>query len=122
MRLLLLSLGWLSLLCGLAGVFLPLVPTTPFVLLSAGLFARSSPATRQWLLSRPHLGAMVEDWEKRGAIAAATKRRATWVLIPVFLFSIFWIGLRGTPLAPWLTLFLLCLLAGLLSFIWSRPS
>lgn len=56
---LLLSVGWLSVVLGVIGIFLPLLPTTPFLLLAAACFARTSDRFYQWLVSHPHLGKYV---------------------------------------------------------------
>ncbi len=56
LRLLLISVGWLSVVLGVIGIFLPIMPTTPFLLLAAACFVRTSPKFYQWLVGHPRLG------------------------------------------------------------------
>ncbi|MEH6449059.1 MAG: YbaN family protein [Oleispira sp.] len=53
---LLLFVGWLSVVLGVIGIFLPIMPTTPFLLLAAACFVRSSPKFYNWLVGHPRLG------------------------------------------------------------------
>ena len=80
LRAALLVSGWLCVLVGLVGVLVPLLPTTPFLILASICFARSSPRCHRWLLSRPHLGAAIQDWEREGAIRTRAKIWAILVL------------------------------------------
>jgi uncharacterized membrane protein YbaN (DUF454 family) len=68
-----LLLGLSALACAGAGVVLPLVPTTPFVLLAAYAFARSSPRLHGWLLSHARFGPLIDDWSRHGCIARDAK-------------------------------------------------
>ncbi|GBL54644.1 hypothetical protein SAMN05216577_102333 [Pseudomonas citronellolis] len=61
-RYLLLAVGWLSVALGVAGIFLPLLPTTPFLLLAAACFMRSSQRFYDWLVSHPRLGPWISDY------------------------------------------------------------
>lgn len=65
---------------GLLGIVLPLVPTTPFLLLAAWAFAHSSPRLHHWLVSHPRFGPPIADWREHGAIGAGGKRAALLVL------------------------------------------
>ena len=68
--------GISSLLLGALGLVLPILPTVPFVLLSAFCFARSSPRLEQKLVQHPTFGPHIEAWRARGAINPRGKRSA----------------------------------------------
>jgi uncharacterized protein len=72
-RTLWLIIGLTSLALGIAGVVLPLLPTTPFVLLSAYCFARSSPRLHDWLLAHQVFGPLILNWQRHGAINPRAK-------------------------------------------------
>jgi len=67
------SLGFIFLGLGMIGVFLPLLPTTPFLLVSAACFAKSSDKWHRWLLSNRIFGPIIKDWQERQCISFATK-------------------------------------------------
>ena len=73
MRIIFLFLGILSLVLGIVGVFLPVLPTTPFLLLSATLFLRSSQKLYDWLLSHPYLGEYIRNFKEHKAIPLRVK-------------------------------------------------
>jgi uncharacterized membrane protein YbaN (DUF454 family) len=66
-------LGFLFLALGLLGIPLPVLPSTPFILLSAWFFARSSPRWHQWLLDSELFGPMLRNWENNRCISCRTK-------------------------------------------------
>ena len=84
--------GFLSLAAGIVGIVLPLLPTTPFLLLAAFCFARGSKRLHDWLVNHPRLGPPIRDWQRHGAIS----RRAKWmamvatvaVLVASYLFDV----------------------------------
>lgn len=81
-------LGALSLTLGIIGIFLPVLPTTPFVLLTAVCWAKASPRLHNRLLAHRYFGPMVRNWEERRAIPRRAKYLAysMMTLSCVFLF------------------------------------
>ena len=82
-------LGFLFLAIAILGIFLPLLPTTPFVLLAAACFARSSEKWHQWLLNNQTFGPMIRNWEQNRCISRRVKLTAILSMILVGGFSIF---------------------------------
>lgn len=102
--------------CGIAGIFLPLLPATPFLLVAAFAFARSSPSLHRWLVRHPRLGPPLEQWRAHRAIGRRAKALAATTMLATFLGS--WLaGLDGA---------LLLVQAGVLAiaglFVLSRPT
>lgn len=80
-------LGLLALGAGIVGVVLPLVPTTPFLLVAAFSFARSSRRLHRWLMAHPRLGPPIRRWRKHGAIRRSQKWWAIALMAATFLGS-----------------------------------
>ena len=116
-RLLLLCCGHLALLVGLIGIFLPLLPTTPFLLLAAFLYSRASPRFHRWLLDHPRLGVTIRDWSRHGVIRLRAKLLGTVVVIASLSIPLVFQGFAW-PLK------LLAAATGIavLVFLWTRPS
>ena len=68
-----LFIGSLSLILGVIGIFLPILPTTPFLLLSAALFFRSSPRAYDWLLTHKYLGPYIRSFREDRMIPLRAK-------------------------------------------------
>lgn len=66
-------LGCLKLALGFIGAIVPLMPTTIFLILAAGCFARSSPALEAWLLDHNKFGPTLRAWRREGAISRPAK-------------------------------------------------
>lgn len=74
------GLGTVFAALGLAGVFLPVLPTTPFLLLSAACFARASTRIYNWLLNHTLFGPVILEWRQHRAVPYRTKRVALALL------------------------------------------
>jgi len=95
-RLLLVGAGAACLGLGAVGALLPLLPTTPFVLLAAACFARSSPSFHRALRESRLFGAVLRDWEEHRSISRAAKLKAVVLVVVVFSISMTW-ALDSTP-------------------------
>lgn len=73
MRLAYLFVGILAVVLGVIGIFLPIMPTVPFMLLAAFCFARSNPEWERRILDHPRFGPPVRAWRERGAIGRKAK-------------------------------------------------
>ncbi|MFR9650722.1 MAG: YbaN family protein [Rikenellaceae bacterium] len=103
MKILFIIIGCLSLALGILGIFIPLLPTTPFVLLSAALFMRSSPRLHHWLLNTPHLGEYIRNYRENRAIPLRAKITSIVILWSTILYSVITIAEEQR----WLQLFLI---------------
>jgi len=74
--------GFAALATGIVGIFLPLLPTTPFVLLAAWCFSRGSERWETWLLRHPRFGPMVRAWRARRVIPLRAKQLA-WTMMAI---------------------------------------
>ena len=114
-RLLWLLLAYATLTLGVIGIFVPGLPTTPFVLLSAYAAARGSRRLHAWLLAHRQFGPMIRDWQASGAVSRRAKRAATamMALSAVLMFATapkLWMAATGTAI--------MAVVAG---WLWRRP-
>ena len=86
---------------GFLGVFLPLLPTTPFLLLALACFARSSPAIHDWLISHPILGPYIVDWERDRSIPLTAKIASVIMMSASFAWLA--LGTNAPVIAIWMT-------------------
>ncbi|UCV02546.1 YbaN family protein [Dechloromonas denitrificans] len=108
-------LGFAAVLLGVVGAVLPLLPTTPFLILAAYFFSRSHPEWEARLLAHPQAGPAIRAWRDHRAIPATAKRLAT-LLLAISAFG----GWYGLP-EPWRYL-PAGVAVGVLGWMWSRPS
>lgn len=109
-------LGLTCVALAMIGVFLPLLPTVPFLLLAAFFFARSSSRLHTWLLTHRSFGPLIVDWQTSGAIKTRAKKAATLSIAAVFLLSL----VLGVP--SHVLIIQAVVLGAVLIFIWTRPS
>ncbi|EFN6912213.1 DUF454 family protein [Escherichia coli O10] len=114
-RIILIIIGWLAVVLGTLGVVLPVLPTTPFILLAAWCFARSSPRFHTWLLYRSWFGSYLRFWQKYHAMPRGAKPRAILLILVTFAISLWFVHM------VWVRILLLVILTCLLIFMWRIP-
>jgi len=110
-----LTLGSISLGIGAIGILLPLLPSTPFVLLAAYCFSHGSERYEQWMLTHPRLGPMVREWRDHRAVPLRAKQFA-WAMMTISSFAAWWVlpaNVRWIPGAS-------CALVAI--WLWSLPT
>jgi hypothetical protein len=108
-------LALLCLLLGVIGIFVPVLPTTPFILLSAWAAARSSPRLLHWLEEHTAFGPMIHDWRRGGVV----RRRAKWAATVVMAASAAYLLYAVRPI--WTPLAAIACMAAVLTWLWRRP-
>ena len=93
-RLLWLIAGLLAVTVGAIGVVVPLLPTTPFLLIAAFAFARSSRRLTRWLHEHPKFGPLIDNWQRYGSIDRRSKTISMVVIVATPIITVI-IG------APW---------------------
>ena len=98
------TLGGLFFALGVAGAFLPVLPTTPFMLLALWAFSHSSERLHGYLWNHPRFGASVRAWKQHGAVSAKAKASAIIVMTLSAFFLIFFLTLPLYATIPALSL------------------
>jgi uncharacterized membrane protein YbaN (DUF454 family) len=109
--------GWLSLTVGAIGIFLPVLPTTPFAILAAFFFSKGSPRLHRWLLDS-RMGPYIRDWRDRRVIPLRAKLTASLLLAASLAFSLVRIPERLWPLKIFVAVSVSCAAV----FIWRQRS
>jgi uncharacterized membrane protein YbaN (DUF454 family) len=109
------SAGALALATGIVGAFLPLLPTTPFVLLAAFCFSRGSTRCERWLLTHPRFGPLIRDWRESRSIPLRAKQLA-WVMMALGSAWAWWVLPARVGWIPALC----CTAVG--AWMWTLPS
>ena len=108
--------GCVATILGLVGIPIPLLPTTPFLLIAAFCFARSSEKRHGWLVNHKKLGPPIRNWQMYGAISRPAKRMAVVALLVIFGVSF----VLGIP--PLILVIQAFTLSAVAVFILTRPS
>ena len=87
-----LVLGWTCVLLGLIGAFLPLMPTTVFLLMAAWAFSRSSERWHLWLREHAQFGETIRAWEEHHAMPRSAKRISLIALAASYAFTAYMLG------------------------------
>lgn len=115
-RIFFLIAGFTALSAGVVGAFLPILPTTPFILLAAFCFSRSSPRLHRWLREHQIFGKLVQDWEEKGSVARKPKLIATAMIIVLFGYTLIFV-----PVALLIKVIVTGIGIGVLLYLWSLP-
>jgi uncharacterized membrane protein YbaN (DUF454 family) len=107
--------GALALAVGIVGIFLPLLPTAPLVILAAFCFSRGCLRCERWLLAHPRFGPLVRDWRRFGVIPLRAKQFATVMMAASCLWA--WFAMP-TPIR-WLPA---AICAAVAAWMWRQPS
>jgi uncharacterized membrane protein YbaN (DUF454 family) len=110
---LMIAIGWLFVVLAIIGVILPVLPTTPFLILALALFSKSSPRFHKMLLDNKWFGPSLKQWEHNKTLSRKTKYKASVLIVITFAISIAIINGRIQ-----LQLMLVGIALVLLLFIW----
>ncbi len=117
LRYVLLACGWLALGLGVAGIFLPVLPTTPFALLAAACFLKSSERLHRYVVEHPVFGRGVSDYLEGRGIRKRTKITAiTMLWLSILASVIFWVPY------PWLDILLILVASGTTVYLLRLPT
>jgi len=110
-------IGWLSFGFGIIGAFLPIIPTTPFLILSAYLFSKSSPRFHAWLLNLPFAGPAIREWGEHRVVRPRAKVLCT-LMISLSLFIIW----NSVKILMEIKIGVTLILCSVLIYVLTRPS
>jgi uncharacterized protein len=116
-RWLLLALAAVCVLLGVIGIFVPVLPTVPFLILAAWAASRSSPRLHQWLMTHPRFGRPLRDWETHRVVPRYAKWAAT-VMIALSAVAMLLVVPASWRLA---VAGVIVVMAAVLVWLWKRP-
>lgn len=115
-RLFYLIIGWLSVVLGVIGIILPVLPTTPFLLVAVWAFSKSSPELAAKIRGHAVFGPMVRAWQDHGVIPARGKAMAVVMMTAA---GVYLLGFSHAPL--WLGLALCAAMVAVAVYVVTRP-
>ena len=117
MRVVYFSLAWLFFAIGAVGVLLPVLPTTPFMLLALWAFSRSSERFHRWLYNHRFFGPPLQQWNKYGVIPLPAKIMSVSFMTISFVYMLIF-----SPVGIWLKLVIAALMLYGAWFVLTKPS
>lgn len=109
------ALGFVSVVCGIIGLFVPVWPSTIFFIIAVGLFAKSNPAAEEKLLQHPRIGPTLRNWRESRSISRRSKLSASVTIAVMIGISIYFVG------PVWLKVGLALVAVALIIFLCTRP-
>jgi uncharacterized protein len=117
LRFVYLALGWLCVALGVVGIILPVLPTTPFLLVALWAFSKSSPELAARLRNNPHAGPYIRAWQDHGVIPTKAK------ILAVVMMAVMGTYIAGfSELPGWAALAICAVLLAVGVYVVSRPS
>ncbi len=101
---------------GVLGVFIPLLPTTPFLLVAVWAGSKGSQRVHDWIYAQPRFARLLNDWHDQGAVPLSAKLLASAMMLASWTFLIYFEYHWGV------VLFSTLLFIGLSIFLWTRPN
>ena len=111
-----LLLAYASLVMGIAGILLPLLPATPFLLMAVWAASRGSQRVHDWIFDQPRLARLINEWRDQGAIPCSAKWLASMMMIASFA-TLIWSGMSVLVLFGMGVFF-----SAIGGFLWTRPN
>ncbi|UTF61188.1 YbaN family protein [Gilvimarinus sp. DA14] len=108
-------LAWVSVALGAIGLFFPVLPTVPFLLVAGWAASKGSPKLHNWLYSHPNFGPLLTAWHEHRAVPRYAKR-LTPLLLLGSLTIMFLLGINPWVIACCATIFI-----AVTAYLWSRP-
>ena len=116
-KILLMTIGTISLVLGIIGIVLPVLPTTPFILLALACYMKSSKRMYMFVLTNKYLGPYVKDYISNNGIPIKAKKRATFLIWITIGFSVLFVIDK-----IFLRLILLIIASIISIYIWTRST
>jgi uncharacterized membrane protein YbaN (DUF454 family) len=113
-------LAWSSLLLGVVGLLLPVMPTTVFILIAAFAASRGSEKLHRALLSHKHFGPLIQHWQDHGAVPRHAKWMATWTMLASAVFTVTGMAVFA-PGHWWISAVPVVCMAAVVIWLWQRP-
>jgi uncharacterized protein len=109
--------GWLSLALGFIGIIIPVLPTTPFLLVAVWAFSKSSPELAEKIRQHPRVGQYIRDWQDHGVIPVRAKILACAMMALSGLYLLKW-----SPAPLWAGGLASIVMLVIAAYVVSRPS